>query len=97
MWAKVSFGSNRAATSSSPTLPGIAAPRLSIVVLPFANLSNDPEQRYFADGITEDVTTDQSRLAERLSDAGSLPGRPLAVVSKKVVHLIRHRPLREGA
>ena len=38
------------------------APRLSIVVLPFANLSNDPEQKYFADGITEDVTTDLSRL-----------------------------------
>jgi TolB-like protein len=39
-----------------------AAPRLSIVVLPFANLSDDREQQYFADGITEDVTTDLSRL-----------------------------------
>ena len=39
-----------------------AAPRLSIVVLPFANLSNDPEQQYFADGITEDLTTDLSRI-----------------------------------
>jgi TolB-like protein len=38
-------------------------PRLSIVVLPFANLSNDPEQQYFADGIIEDLTTDLSRLA----------------------------------
>jgi adenylate cyclase len=38
------------------------APRLSIVVLPFANLSNDPEQEYFADGITDDLTTDLSRL-----------------------------------
>jgi TolB-like protein len=38
------------------------APRLSIVVLPFANLSNDAEQEYFADGITEDVTTDLSRI-----------------------------------
>jgi adenylate cyclase len=43
-----------------------AAPRLSIVVLPFANLSNDPEQQYFADGITEDLTTDLSRLADML-------------------------------
>jgi TolB-like protein len=31
---------------------------LSIVVLPFVNLSCDPEQQYFADGITEDLTTD---------------------------------------
>jgi adenylate cyclase len=42
------------------------APRLSIVVLPFANLSNDPEQQYFVDGITEDLTTDLSRLANML-------------------------------
>src|SRR5262249_42907508 len=46
-----------------PTAPAAAisqpliAPRLSIVVLPFANLSNDPDQQYFADGITEDLTT----------------------------------------
>src|SRR5262249_5526550 len=38
-------------------------PRLSIIVLPFANLSNDPEQEYFVDGITDDVTTDLSRLS----------------------------------
>jgi TolB-like protein/class 3 adenylate cyclase/Tfp pilus assembly protein PilF len=38
------------------------APRLSIVVLPFANLSNDPQQEYFADGITEDLTTDIARI-----------------------------------
>src|SRR5512132_924381 len=42
---------------------GTAAPRLSIVVLPFSNLSGDPSQDYFADGITEDLTTDLSRLA----------------------------------
>jgi DNA-binding winged helix-turn-helix (wHTH) protein len=39
------------APTSSP------APRLSIVVLPFLNLSSDPEQGYFADGITDDLTT----------------------------------------
>jgi adenylate cyclase len=44
----------------------LGAPRLSIVVLPFANLSNDPEQQYFADGITEDLTTDLSRLTGML-------------------------------
>jgi adenylate cyclase len=40
------------------------APQLSIVVLPFANLSNDSEQEYFADGITDDLTTDLSRISE---------------------------------
>jgi adenylate cyclase len=48
-----------AASISQP----LVAPRLSIVVLPFANLSSDPEQQYFADGITEDVTTDLSRIS----------------------------------
>ena len=40
----------------------VEAKRLSIVVLPFANLSNDQSQDYFADGITENLTTDLSRL-----------------------------------
>jgi adenylate cyclase len=39
-----------------------SAARLSIVVLPFTNLSNDPAQDYFADGVTENLTTDISRL-----------------------------------
>jgi adenylate cyclase len=37
---------------------------LSIVVLPFANLSNDPEQQYFADAITKDLSTDLSRIED---------------------------------
>ncbi len=41
-----------------------SAPRLSIVVLPFANLSSDPEQDYFADGITDDLTTDLSHILD---------------------------------
>jgi TolB-like protein len=40
----------------------LVAPRMSIVVLPFANLNNDPEQQYFADAVTEDLTTDLSRI-----------------------------------
>jgi adenylate cyclase len=46
--------------------PARRAPRLSIVVLPFTNLSHDPDQGYFADGITEDLTTDLSRIADML-------------------------------
>ena len=38
------------------------APRTSIVVLPFENLSGDPEQEFFADGLTNDLTTDLSHI-----------------------------------
>lgn len=40
------------------------APRLSLVVLPFANLNNDAEQDYFADGITTDLTTDLAQMPD---------------------------------
>jgi TolB-like protein/class 3 adenylate cyclase len=39
-----------------------APPRLSMVVLPFANIGSDPEQEHFVDGVTESLTTDLSRL-----------------------------------
>ena len=58
-----------------------AAPRLSIVVLPFVNLSDDREQQYFADGITEDLTTDLSRLADML------------VISRNTAFTYRNSPL----
>jgi adenylate cyclase len=39
-----------------------SAPHLSIVVLPFTNLSGDPGQDYFADGVTENLTSELSRI-----------------------------------
>src|SRR5215469_709968 len=48
---------------NAPASPTLTLPdRPSIAVLPFQNMSNDPEQEYFADGITEDITTALSRL-----------------------------------
>jgi TolB-like protein/class 3 adenylate cyclase/Tfp pilus assembly protein PilF len=54
---------------AAPSAPHASAaeksgpPRLSIVVLPFANLGGDPEQEYFVDGVTESLTTDLSRIS----------------------------------
>jgi TolB-like protein/tetratricopeptide (TPR) repeat protein len=42
----------------------IPAPRLSIVVLPFANFGGDPQQDYFVDGVTDSLTTDLSRISD---------------------------------
>jgi adenylate cyclase len=78
------------ATKPSPT-PAVAAatsiaqpfvaPRLSIVVLPFANLSDDREQQYFADGVTEDLTTDLSRIAH------------MFVISRSTAFTYRNKPV----
>ena len=54
------------ATQAKPTpqRSGLSpAPRLSIVVLPFANLRGNSEQEYFVDGVTESLTTDLSRIS----------------------------------
>jgi adenylate cyclase len=48
----------------SPTAAPAAAPRKrSICVLPFSNMSGDPEQEYFSDGISEDIITDLSKVS----------------------------------
>ena len=46
----------------SPRRKNPAPPRLSMVVLPFANIGGDPEQEHFVDGVTESLTTDLSRI-----------------------------------
>jgi len=49
-------------SDEAPRIHGTHPP--SLVVLPFANLSEDPEQEYFSDGITEDIITELSRFSE---------------------------------
>jgi TolB-like protein len=50
-----------AASSDQPAEPALPE-KPSIAVLPFVNISGDPEQEYFADGITEDITTELTRF-----------------------------------
>jgi len=52
----------RPATQIESTRSSSCSPPLSIVVLPFANLSGDADQDYFVDGVTESLTTDLSRI-----------------------------------
>jgi TolB-like protein len=58
-----------------------APPRLSMVVLPFANIGGDPEQEHFVDGVTESLTTDLSRIRSALviarNTAFTYKGKPL--------------------
>jgi adenylate cyclase len=79
LWSGRHAGPEVSAVTSS-TQP-FSAPRLSIVVLPFENLSKDPDQEYFADGITDDLTTDLSRIQGSLviarNTAFSFKGKPV--------------------
>ncbi len=59
-----SAGSAGGTLAGQPNATTAAARRLSIVVLPFAYLGDDPGQEYLADGITEDLTTDLSRIED---------------------------------
>ena len=85
------FGVHRPATaiSNAPAARSDAA-HLSIVVLPFTNLSSDASQDYFADGITENLTTDLSRIRNSFviarNTAFTLKGRniPIKEISKEL-------------
>ena len=76
-----------------------AVPRLSIVVLPFANLSNDPEQEYFVDAVTDNLTTDLTRITGSFviarNTAFSYKGKPVDV--KQIGHDLGVRYVLEGS
>jgi len=76
--------------SSSPhsdrpaSMAASAPPRLSIVVLPFANFGGNPEHEYFVDGVTESLTTDLSRMNGTLviarNTAFTYKGKPVDIM-----------------
>ena len=76
-----------------------SAPRLSIVVLPFANIGGDPEQDYFVDGVTESLTTDLSRISGAFviarNTAFTLKGKAIDV--KKLGRELNVRYVLEGS
>jgi adenylate cyclase len=70
--------------------------KLSIAVLPFTNMSGDPEQEYFSDGITEDIITDLSKISglgviarnTSFQFKGKSVGVPLVAQQLKVSHVL---------
>jgi TolB-like protein len=91
----VGMSANAHRTASLPT----SAPRLSIVVLPFANIGGDPEQEYFVDGVTESLTTDLSRISGAFviarNTAFTFKGKPVDV--KKLGRELNVRYVLEGS
>src|SRR6516162_9154405 len=98
-YAVVRDGSSAATQAERARLGPLSPPRLSIVVLPFANLGGDPEQEYFADGVTESLTTDLSRIAGAFviarNTAFTFKGKPVDV--KKLGRELNVRYVLEGS
>ncbi|MGY8664072.1 adenylate/guanylate cyclase domain-containing protein [Bradyrhizobium sp. UFLA05-109] len=79
--------------------PLSSAPRLSIVVLPFANIGGDPEQDYFVDGVTESLTTDLSRISGSfvIAHSTALTFKGKAVDVKQIGRELNVRYVLEGS
>ncbi|MBL8551473.1 MAG: adenylate/guanylate cyclase domain-containing protein [Hyphomonadaceae bacterium] len=60
--------------------PKAKSTRVCICVLPFVNMSGDPEQEYFSDGVTEDITTDLSKVSA------------LSVISRNTAFTFKGKP-----
>ena len=99
LWPATKLSPPAELTAASSIPRPLAAPRLSIVVLPFVNLSNDPGQQYFADGIADDLTTDLSRIAEMFVIARNtaFTYRNKAVDAKQIGHELGVRYILEGS
>ena len=91
---------SKAATASEAPRPISAPPdKPSIAVLAFNNMSGDPEQEYFSDGISEDIITDLSKLSElhviARNSAFTYKGKPVDV--KQVGRELGVRYVLEGS
>jgi adenylate cyclase len=77
----------------------LMSPRASIMVLPFRNASNNPEQDYFADAVTDNLTTDLSRLADTMviSPATALSYKGKAVDPREIGREFGVRYLLQGS
>jgi adenylate cyclase len=62
-WKKVVASISDLVAGARPAAAVAAPGKLSVCVLPFANMSGDPEQEYFSDGISEDIITDLSKVS----------------------------------
>jgi TolB-like protein/class 3 adenylate cyclase len=84
---------------SAPAPEKSPAPRLSMIVLPFANIGGDPEQEHFVDGVTESLTTDLSRIRGAVviarNTAFTYKGKPLDV--KTIGRELNVRYILEGS
>jgi adenylate cyclase len=67
--------------AEAPKAPQASARKPSVAVLPFVNMSGDPEQEFFADGLTEDIITELSRF------------RQLLVISRNAVFVHKGKPV----
>ena len=79
--ATIARNGGAAAGGAKPAIAGKEPPRFTICVLPFANMSGDPEQEYFSDGMTEDIITDLSKVSV------------LAIVSRNSAFMQKDQPV----
>jgi adenylate cyclase len=109
---RVEAGSALAIPPTAATLPETprlvtagSAARLNILILPFINMSGDPEQEYFSDGVTEDIITDLGRVSAlsvvSRNAAFALKGKTIAAAQigreKHVSHILEGSIRKSGS
>lgn len=83
VWRWSAETAEKTETGANPTVVPPLPDKPSIAVLPFENISGDPEQEYFADGITEDIITELSRCRGLMviarNSSFTYKGKPVAI------------------